>query len=76
MLPLLKECEARALKLRPKERATLAEHLIASLDTLDDKDNEDLWINEANKRYLQYKKGKIPARSAKSVLRDARSTIT
>ena len=69
----LKECEAQALRLRPKERATLAQHLIASLDTLDDAENERLWLEEADRRYQEYKKGKIPARPAEDVLRDARS---
>jgi hypothetical protein len=63
MSPKLKDCEARALKLNPKERAELAEHLIASLDALDPAENEKLWLDEANNRYQQYKKGKITARS-------------
>ena len=75
MSPDLKECEAQALKLHPKERAALAEHLIASLDTLDDAENERLWLEEADKRYQEYKKGNIPARPAQDVLRDARSAI-
>lgn len=71
----LRECEAQALRLRPKDRATLAEHLIASLDTLDDSENEHLWLEEADRRYQAYKKGNIPSRPAEDVLRDARSTI-
>ncbi len=69
------ECEAQALKLTPKERAALAEHLIASLDSIDDSENERLWLEEADKRYREYKKGGISARSAENVLRDARSAI-
>ena len=75
MSPELKECEAQALKLHPQERATLAEHLIASLDSLDDSENERLWLEEADRRYQEYKKGNIPARPADDVLRDARSAI-
>ena len=70
-----KECEAQALKLTPKERAALAEHLIASLDSIDDSENERLWLEEADKRYREYKEGGISARSAENVLRDARSAI-
>ena len=71
----LKECEAQALKLGPEERAELAEHLIASLDALDDAENERLWLEEAEKRYQEYKKGTIQSRSAEDVLRDARAAI-
>ncbi|MFH0919729.1 MAG: addiction module protein [Fibrobacterota bacterium] len=71
----LKECRARALKLNPKERASLAEQLIASLDTLDTDENERLWLEEADRRYKQYKQQGIPARSSKDVLRDARLAI-
>ena len=75
MSPNLKQCEARALKLPPHERATLAEHLIASLDDLADAENERLWIEEADRRYREHKKGNIAARSAKDVLRDARASL-
>lgn len=71
----LKEYESQALNLRAKERAVLAEHLIASLDSLNDAENEQLWIEEADRRYQEYKKGNIPARLAEDVLHDARSAI-
>lgn len=71
----LMECEEQALKLTPEQRAKLAERLIASLDTLDDAQNEALWIQEAHRRYQEYKKGNISARNAEDVLRDARNTI-
>jgi len=75
MSPELMECEAQALQLPPPQRATLAEHLIASLDKIDDAQNENLWIEEADRRYQEYKKGSISARSADDVLRDARTAI-
>jgi putative addiction module component (TIGR02574 family) len=75
MSPDLKKCEAQALKLPPKERAVLAEHLIASLDSLDDAENERLWLEEADRRYQEFKKGNVSARPAEDVLRDARSAI-
>ncbi len=75
MSPELKECEAQALALRPQERAMLAEHLIASLDSLDDSENERLWLEEAGRRYQEYKKGNISARPAEEVLHDARLAI-
>jgi putative addiction module component (TIGR02574 family) len=75
MSPDLKQCEAHALKLTPKERAILAEHLISSLDSLEVPENENLWVEEADRRYKEYRKGRISARPAKDVLRNARTAI-
>lgn len=75
MAPQLMECEAQAMKLPPSDRATLAERLIASLDNLSDRQNEQLWIDEADQRYRDYKSGRITARSAEEVLSDARHAI-
>ena len=63
MASQLEICESQAFKLEPKERALLAEHLIASLDNLDDSETERLWVEEAERRYRKYKKGELPARS-------------
>jgi putative addiction module component (TIGR02574 family) len=71
----LKQCEENALKLAPKDRAILAERLILSLDSLEESEIEQLWLEEAERRYNEYRKGKIPARSARDVLRTARTTI-
>ena len=75
MSPDLKEFEAQALKLPLSDRAVLAERLIASLDAADDAENERLWVEEAERRYQEYKKGNIPSRRADDVLRDARAAI-
>ena len=75
MPPQLMECETQALKLPPTDRATLAERLIASLDNLNEQQNEQLWIDEADRRYREYKNGNITARSAEEVLRDFRDAI-
>ena len=75
MSPQLMEFEAQALKLPPTDRAALAERLIASLDNLSEQQNEQLWIDEADRRYREYKSGKISARSAEEVLSDARNAI-
>ena len=63
--------EAAALKLPPGARARLAEQLIASLDTLDTAETERLWAEEAERRYQAYQAGKIPARVAEDVFKDA-----
>ena len=75
MSPDLKECRTQALNLQVKERAALAEYLIASLDSLDSAENEQLWLEEAEKRYREYKKGNISARLAEGVLRDAERIV-
>jgi putative addiction module component (TIGR02574 family) len=75
MSPDLKQCEAHALKLAPKERAILAERLITSLDSINETENERLWVEEAERRYKGYRKGRITARPAMDVLHDARTAI-
>jgi hypothetical protein len=75
MSPELQECEAQVMSLPINERAILADHLITSLDLLNDSENERLWIDEAERRYQEYKNGNISARSAANVLRDARLSI-
>ncbi len=75
MSPELQECEAQVMSLPINERAMLADHLITSLDLLNDSENERLWIDEAERRYQEYKNGNISARPAVNVLRDARLSI-
>lgn len=75
MSPQLIDCETKALQLPPAERAVLAEHLIRSLDQLEDAQNERLWIVEAERRYLEYKRGTISARPSEDVLHDARAAL-
>ena len=75
MTTQLMECEAQALKLSPADRATLAERLIASLDNLSEQQNEQLWIDEADLRYREHKKGNITTRTAEAVLGAARDAI-
>ncbi len=71
MSTILKKCEKTAFKLPLKERAVLAEHLISSLDDFDEQENERLWIEESERRYQEYKKGNISAKSADAVFRNA-----
>ena len=71
----LKHFERQALQMSAKDRAMLAEHLIASLDTPDDVECERLWVEEAERRYQEYKKGWISSRPAEDVFRDALGKI-
>ncbi|MDA8083770.1 MAG: addiction module protein [Nitrospiraceae bacterium] len=66
------EIEARALLLSPRERAILAEHLIDSLDKEEDSDAEKWWIEEAERRFREYKEGIIETRPADLVFKEAR----
>ncbi len=71
----LKECEASALTLPVNERAVLAKRLIESLDVLDDSDIERLWLDEAERRYLEYKEGGLSARDAMTAVYEARERL-
>lgn len=73
MSPDLKACKEKALKLPMKERAELAEHLIASLDRAEEAEIEKLWVEEAERRYHAFKKGCIAARPTEEVFSAARA---
>ncbi|MSQ06716.1 MAG: addiction module antitoxin RelB [Dehalococcoidia bacterium] len=55
----LSDVERDAMELPPRERAVLAERLLATLEDGDDGDVEGLWLQEAEKRYADYRAGKI-----------------
>ena len=69
------EIENEVLNLPLKERAILVEHLIVSLDKGEDVDAEELWLQEAEKRYEKYKEGKTTSRPLEQVLQDIKSKI-
>jgi putative addiction module component (TIGR02574 family) len=71
----IKNFETRALELPAKDRARLAVHLIASLDSVDPGENEHLWAKEAERRYKTYKAGHMTARPAHDVFADIRKTF-
>ena len=73
-MPLkVNELEKEALRLDPRERALLAEHLISSLDADEDPDVERLWIEEAERRYKEYKQGGVKGKPAETVMKEARA---
>jgi putative addiction module component (TIGR02574 family) len=72
---LAREIEAKALQLPPTERARLAERLIASLDQGSDRDAEQVWLAEAERRLDELESGKVASIPAEEVLDKARSTI-
>ena len=71
----IQELENELLSLPPQERAIIAEHIIRSLDDEEDTEVEQLWIAEAERRYKEYKEGKVKARPASLVFKEARSKL-
>jgi putative addiction module component (TIGR02574 family) len=71
----VQEIEKEALQLSFHERALLAEHLIGSLETESDPEAERSWIEEAERRYQDYKSGKVKTISAEQVFKDARMKL-
>ena len=70
----IKEIEAVALTLVPKDRARLAGKLLKSLEDLSEEENELIWAQEAERRDAVW----TPmdrSRTAKSVLRRARAKL-
>ena len=65
----LDEFSEEAKKLSLSEKAKLIERLIQSLEELDESECEKLWLEEANRRYDAYKKGKILSKSSKEVFK-------
>jgi putative addiction module component (TIGR02574 family) len=70
-----REIESEALQLPPKERARLAQRLLASLDTESDRDAEQIWLQEAERRLDELESGKVIGIPAEQVFRRARSTL-
>lgn len=70
----VEKLEADALKLDPKGRARLAEKLLQSLETLSDKENTELWLEEAERRDAELDANPGLAHPADKVLRDGRWT--
>jgi putative addiction module component (TIGR02574 family) len=70
-----RQIESKALKLSPRERARLAERLIASLDDEVDADAETMWVREAERRLDELRTAAVKGRSAASVFRKARSSL-
>jgi len=69
----IKEIAAEALELPLAARAELASRLLDSLDDLSEEENEQLWAQEAERRYAEYKSGGIDAVPADEVFARLRS---
>jgi len=71
----IEELEAEALRLDPKGRARLAGRLLESLDELTPEETTQMWAEEAERRATALDSGRLSARSADEVFRDARARV-
>jgi len=66
---------SKALKLPLKERGQLAAKLIASLDHADPDEVEQMWAEEAQRRYQSLLAGRAKLVSARDVMGRARKAL-
>ena len=71
MSALLEKLEHEALALPREERAFLADRLLSSLDVEVLSDVDAAWVEEAERRYSEYREGKRRGSSAQEVLAEA-----
>jgi Putative addiction module component len=69
------ELEKQARSLSTEEKATLARILIEELDTAIDPNAEQLWLEEAQRRYEAFLKGELEARPGDEVMQRARDRL-
>jgi putative addiction module component (TIGR02574 family) len=68
-----KDIAAEALELPLTARAELASRLLDSLDDLSEEETDQLWAQEAERRFAEYKAGNIEAVPAEEVFARLRS---
>ncbi len=71
MSSLLEKLEKEVLSLTPSERAFLADRLLGTLGEEALSEVDKIWIDEAEKRYHDYKKGNRPGIDANLVFSEA-----
>ena len=71
----LTQVERDAMLLSRQERALLVESLLATLDPRDEIDAEELWVQEAERRYQEYRAGRIASKPATQVLEDGKNIL-
>jgi putative addiction module component (TIGR02574 family) len=69
------EIETEALKLPEKARAELARILLLSLDPPEEVDAEQVWAEEAERRYEELRRGTASPVSSEQVFQEARSRL-
>jgi len=69
------ELEKQALALSFRQKAALARTLIEDLDSTEDGQIEDLWIEEAQRRYEAYLTGNLEAVPGQEAMQRARQRL-
>ncbi len=69
----VEDLKKRVLRLNPESRAYLARELLASLDSMNDDETRNLWLDEAVRRDEELDAGKASSRPASEVLKRARA---
>jgi putative addiction module component (TIGR02574 family) len=75
MSTLFDELEKQARALTPQEKAALARILIEALDSSTDPDSEQVWADEAQRRYDAYRRGELHAVDGEEAIARARSRL-
>ena len=75
MSAIFDELESKARTLTPREKATLARILIEELDLSADANVDQLWIDEAQRRYEAFQKGELDALPGDEVMARVRSRL-
>lgn len=70
-----KKLEKEILALSSKQKAALAITLIEELDDSKDENVEELWIEEAERRYQSYKAGELEAVQGEEALKRVRNRL-
>lgn len=69
----IKSLEKELLKLTPREKAIITYKLLKSLDTEENKDYEDVWIDEALTRYNQISEDESLIHDFNLVIKESKS---
>lgn len=75
MTSLMREIETKASQLSHEERELLAERLLATLTEAPLTEVDEMWIEEAEKRYCAWKTGRTEGIAAEQVLADVRKEL-
>ena len=67
MVKKFSEIESEARRLPTKDRARLIRRLIATLESENDGDVEQLWLDEAERRLAAYRNGEASTRPGEEV---------
>ena len=69
----IKSLEAELLKLSPKEKASISYKLLESLESDENEDIDEIWVNEALNRYYQITGSNKNLIDSELVIREAKS---